>query len=203
MGCIPFSQTSERRLSTRFIYIVKSSGVYKAGLATNLSSRVCALQTGCPARIVPVAAFELSADRAREAEKWFHHRFRGEALHGEWFGASQREIADALADAIALFDGRAVTDPPKVRQAKKQPRVRSLIGRTAAEVRVGQIFERGLAEAERRRGWTRTDYAAERKAQQEAQWERTRARARIQMAELAEKKRQKAEGKAQRSLVTT
>lgn len=185
-------------MSTRILYIVKSSGVYKVGLATNLAARISSLQTGCPAPIVPVLAMALPADLAREAEKWFHERFRKEALHGEWFNVLSREIQTAYQEAVERFGGEPVDALPSVRKAKRAVRVRRVLGKAAWETKADEAMERFAAEMARKAKMTRAELAAERKAQQEAQWERTRARARVQMAELAEKKRLKAEAKAQR-----
>lgn len=82
----------------QFIYFVGSeAGPIKIGIATNVQSRLAALQTGSPVRLSLLASVEGDLSR----EYLYHSIFHKHRLHGEWF-----EPAQPILDEIAAIGAR-------------------------------------------------------------------------------------------------
>jgi len=78
------------------IYFVKceKTNYVKIGYTDNLSSRLRAIQTHCPLKILLIGCIEGS----KYEEQWWHKRWGGYRLRGEWFEATPQlynEIREA------------------------------------------------------------------------------------------------------------
>jgi len=90
----------------------------KIGMAAKPSSRLRALQGGCPDRLNVIAL--IRSDNAASLEAELHLRFREIRRHGEWFAPADelmdfayehrrpRQIKDAQASINAVLGRRAI-----------------------------------------------------------------------------------------------
>jgi hypothetical protein len=84
----------------QYVYAIGPvDGPFKIGIASDLRSRLSALQTGSPVRLkIHISAV---AENAREAESNLHRMLAVARLGGEWFSTSIAAVADAFC-AIGL-----------------------------------------------------------------------------------------------------
>ncbi len=80
-----------------FVYFVRASDMIKIGTSTNVSKRICALQTASPVRLDLLLVIPGSADLERELHRK-HAKLRS---HGEWFRAEP-----ALVEHVAILSAR-------------------------------------------------------------------------------------------------
>jgi hypothetical protein len=75
-----------------FVYFLKAGDHKKApikiGIASNITSRINSLQTGCPYELICIAQIKCeSRAEAQELEKTLHSKFSKYCLRGEWFSS--------------------------------------------------------------------------------------------------------------------
>lgn len=101
-GAIEGSSSVPEDTETDKVYFVRSgtTGPIKIGVAKNLSTRLCDLQTGNPETIVLLAW--VPGGRALEAE--LHHQFSGINAVGEWFHP-RRELLERISMLTTLLRG--------------------------------------------------------------------------------------------------
>ena len=66
-----------------FVYLIKSSGFYKIGVAGDVESRMAQLSTGNPFDLELVFCYEF--ENANVVEASLHQRFSKQRIRGEWF----------------------------------------------------------------------------------------------------------------------
>lgn len=81
------------------IYILKSDGFYKIGVATDVGRRVKELQTGNPHTIECV--FSRQVPEAYEIEKFLHDTFAEYRVKGEWFKFDNK-ILEVVKDQVVF-----------------------------------------------------------------------------------------------------
>lgn len=70
------------------VYFVRANTLrrFKIGRTTNLESRLCELQCGCPSRLVLMGTIEChDTEEAKELEWLLHENFSAVRTIGEWF----------------------------------------------------------------------------------------------------------------------
>lgn len=87
-----------------FIYVIECAGLFKIGLAKNLSVRLATFETGNPLPLKTFAFRRVPAISATLVESWLHQHFAKSRLRGEWFALNPAEIRPAL--KMALRHGR-------------------------------------------------------------------------------------------------
>lgn len=101
-----------------YIYVIGAeNGPVKIGITNNLSSRLSAIQTGCPFKAViwfvkPI----FSRDLASTHERAVHSVYREKRLSGEWFDIDAEQGIEAIETAVdthAYFEemGRPSWEP--------------------------------------------------------------------------------------------
>lgn len=93
------------------IYFVQAGedGPIKIGLASNVVSRVAALQTGCAQKLILL----LQCKGDRDLEKSLHQKFAAHRLHGEWFRPD--------AEIVSEIDAIRSTQPKPAAKKREKP----------------------------------------------------------------------------------
>lgn len=70
------------------VYFISDGEFIKIGIATNIKSRLCKLQTGNARPLKVVKLIE----GYRKTERIFHNLFKYERLEGEWFDITEEQV---------------------------------------------------------------------------------------------------------------
>jgi hypothetical protein len=85
-------------------YILEAGGIYKIGVAANVSCRIRQLQTGCP---LPLRKVWVSEDYpeeiARRIERGAHDDLQQFNTIGEWFHAPEDKVLATVREWDSLF----------------------------------------------------------------------------------------------------
>lgn len=84
------------KTKSKKVYLIKESfrGLVKIGIATNLRSRLSALQTSCPQELDIIGYID--AKKPRVLERELHKRYAHLHHRGEWFSLSNDDIDTIL-----------------------------------------------------------------------------------------------------------
>jgi predicted GIY-YIG superfamily endonuclease len=85
-----------------YVYLIKCNEFYKIGVATDVQTRLAALQTGNPFRIDVVISYEFPTANAVEAA--LHQKFKAKQKNLEWFNLTEKDIAE-FRQVCALLGG--------------------------------------------------------------------------------------------------
>jgi hypothetical protein len=90
-----------RQVGTAYIYVIEAEGLglFKIGLATDLTSRFPHYRTECPVPCRPVIAAIVPQFDVGKIEKALHRRFHDRRKKGEWFALTEDDLG-GLATAI-------------------------------------------------------------------------------------------------------
>jgi len=95
-------------LKRDFIYIIQcKSDYYKIGFATDVRSRISAMQTGNPFRIRLI--FSTMLPDPQSLERYLHNNYKNQRVRGEWFRLNHVEVKD-----IASFVVGWILENPRV-----------------------------------------------------------------------------------------
>lgn len=98
------------------LYLIKCNEYYKIGIATDLDSRVAALQTGNPYPLVVIACFRYH--NAGVVEKAIHQKFADIRALGEWFKLGDGDVEDFLTLCRMLGGYEAIVSDELVSEAE-------------------------------------------------------------------------------------
>jgi hypothetical protein len=92
-GLLPDEEEEQSGETVRngFVYLMKSGPHYKIGLSNDVGRRVYELGILLPQPLRLVHSFE--TDDPRGIEAYWHERFKGKRLNGEWFKLSKADVA--------------------------------------------------------------------------------------------------------------
>lgn len=94
--------------SKRGVYVVGCAGhPVKIGVATDMPSRLSAIQTGFPYKLRAYCHVEVPEGRALEIERACHARLSDYRLNGEWFDIDPYEAIDVVKLVIEQHMARA------------------------------------------------------------------------------------------------
>lgn len=116
------------------IYFIRVHNFCKIGITANLSSRMTAIQCGCPYKIELIRIIN---DCMLWQESWLHEKFSSLHVHLEWYQFTDEMLTIQLPAAMAI-----------------RPRSRSRLGHRKSnlnihpEVRVAARIDKTLAELE-------------------------------------------------------
>ena len=74
---------------SRHLYLMQSTGMFKIGIANDLSKRLRQFRTGTPFPIRLVASYPCTDAAIRE--RTWHHRYAAQRVRGEWFRLSDAQ----------------------------------------------------------------------------------------------------------------
>lgn len=93
----------------KYVYLVKlrKADIYKIGVAVNVESRICSMETDCPFEIEVVYAKQ-SPD-ARGVERALHNLYINKRIRREWYRLTQSDvdtIKHILDDGVCMWGER-------------------------------------------------------------------------------------------------
>ena len=84
----------------RYIYVIgPETGLQKVGIATDPRTRLAALQTASPVRLVLHASIPVPFGAAHDVERRAHDRLREARASGEWFDVAAAAAIEAVRGA--------------------------------------------------------------------------------------------------------
>lgn len=86
------SSLAKDRNKERHVYLIRASGYYKIGIASNLSNRLSSIQTGNPVQIELIDQFY--SLRAVDEERRIHRYLSDYSIRGEWFNIPDKKIEE-------------------------------------------------------------------------------------------------------------
>lgn len=89
---------------------LKGLTYFKVGVTSDITKRICGVQTGCPLRIARVWAITVGANgHAQAVESAMHATLKPFHSHGEWFAMETDNLDHkrAMSEAMALGAGLA------------------------------------------------------------------------------------------------